>query len=94
MESAAQPRLVFVIVLEVERWYAGDNPRGRSHHVDGSLGALEVVDIRGIVLYASRLARQELRKLALEGDIGGLGKVQEWNFVEHIGEPLALLLPV
>ena len=94
METAGQPRLVIVIILEVKRRHTGDNPRSRSHHVDGSLGILEVINIRSIVLHSSCLARQKLGKLTLEGDIGRLGEMQERYLVEHVGKPLALLLPV
>ena len=94
MVTAGQPRLVIVIILEVERRHTGDNPRSRSHHVDGSLGILEVINIRSIVLHSSCLARQKLGKLTLEGDIGRLGEMQERYLVEHVGKPQALLLPV
>ena len=94
MVTAGQPRLVIVIILEVERRHTGDNPRSRSHHVDGSLGILEVINIRSIVLHSSCLARQKLGKLTLEGDVGRLGEMQERYLVEHVGKPLALLLPV
>ena len=92
VESTRQPRLV--LVLREHGWHAGENPRGRCHHVDAGLGALEVVEVGGVVLRAARLSGYQLSELAREGDVGRLREVQEWYLVEHIGEPLALLLPV
>ena len=40
------------------------------------------------------LSGQQLGELGLERDVGGLRHVQEGHVVEHIGEPLALFLPV
>lgn len=94
METTGESGLVVVIVLEIERRHTGEHPRCRRHHVDGALGILKVVDIRGIVLRATRLARNQLGKLARKGDVRWLGNMEERHLVEHIGEPLALLLPV
>ena len=40
------------------------------------------------------LSGYKLGKLAREGYLRWLCEMQEWQLVEHIGEPLALLLPV
>ena len=41
-----------------------------------------------------RLSGNELCEFSIEGDGGWLGEMKERQFVEHIGEPLAFLLPV
>ena len=94
METAGQASLVVVVALEVERWHTGDNPRGRGHHVDGILGVLEVVDIGGVVLGTTSLTSYQLGELSRKGDLRWLSNMQERNLVEHVGQPLALFLPV
>ena len=84
----------FVRALGKHRRHARQHPRLWRRHVDTVLRVLEVVDIRGIVLHTACLSGYKLRKLTLEGDMRRLGDMQEWQFVEHVGEPLTLLLPV
>ena len=92
VEARAQRRLV--ARLGEHRRHRRDYPRRRCRHVDGVLGVLEVVDVRGVVLRAAALSGYELRELARERDARRLCEMQEGQLVEHVREPLALLLPV
>ena len=92
VEARAQRRLV--ARLGEHRRHRRDYPRRRCRHVDGVLGVLEVVDVRGVVLRAAALSGYELRELARERDARRLREMQERQLVEHVREPLALLLPV
>ena len=92
VEAARQRGLV--VVVGDGGGHAGDNPRGGGRHIYLGGGVLKVVQIRGIVLRAVALAGDELGKLGIEGYLRGLRDMQERYLVEHIGEPLALLLPV
>ena len=92
IKAAGQPCIV--TRLGKHGWHAGDEPRGRSAHVYGVLGILKIIYIRGIVLYTSRLSRNQLGELSRERDLGRLRHMQEGNLVEHICQPLAFLLPI
>ena len=74
--------------------HAREHPRGRCRHIDGVLRVLEVVDIGGVVLRSVALSGNQLGELGVERDVGRLRCMQERNLVEHVGQPLALLLPV
>ena len=62
--------------------------------IDIRLGILKVVNIRGIVLRTTSRTCYQLGELTRKRDIRGLLHVQEWNLVQHRGEPLTLLFPV
>ena len=92
VESTCQSRFIFV--LREHRWHTGKYPGCRGHHVYRCRGVLEVVQIGSIVLRTTGLPGYQLRKFSRKGDLGWLGKMQEWYLVQHIGQPLTLLLPV
>ena len=83
-----------VAAVGEHRRHAGQHPGLGVGDVVEVFGALEVVEIRGIVLRAAGLAGNEVGKLAGERDARRLGAVQQGQLVQHVGEPLALLLPV
>ena len=74
--------------------YTAEHPCLGVADIEQVLGILEIVQVRSVVLRAACLARNELCKLAGEGDLRGLGAMQQRQAVEHIREPLRLLLPV
>ena len=92
VESARQGCLVGT--LGEHRRHTRQHPRLWRRHVDTVLRVLEVVDIRGVVLHSACLSGDELCKFARKRDLRGLCDVEEGQFVEHVGEPLTLLLPV
>ena len=60
---------------------------------DQVLGVLEVVQVGGVVLRTTGTSGNELCELSRELYLRGLRDVQEGNLVEHVGQPLRLLLP-
>ena len=90
----AAPNGVLVGAVGHQRRHARDGPRLRSRHIDAARGILEVVQIRGIVLRSACLSGNEMGELAGERYLRGLGEMQAGQFVEHVGQPLAFLLPV
>ena len=90
--TAGDPRLVGMLGEHARD--AGDDPRRGSRHIERVLCILEVVEIGSVVLRSVGLSGDEVCKLAGEGDLRGSRAMQTGQFVEHVGEPLALLLPV
>ena len=80
--------------LRVGRRHTRELPCLRIAHVDIVFGVLEVVDIRGIVLYAAGRTCDEMGKLTRKVDVRRLLHVEEGYLVEHRGEPLTLLFPI
>ena len=83
-----------VVMVGKHRGHAAEHPRLRVADVEHVLRVLEVVDVRRIVLRAVSLAGNELCKLSGERDLRRLRTMQQRQAVEHVGEPLRLLLPV
>ena len=92
VESTCQSRLV--LIFREHGRNAGEEPRGRSHHINTALGGLEIIQIRSVILRSARLSGNQLGKLSSKGNLRWLGKMQERNLVEHIRQPLTFLLPV
>ena len=81
------------VLCEVLR-NTGDDPRLGFRNVDAILRTLKVVNVRGVVLRTACRSGYQLRELTGEGDLRGLGTVQQGQLVEHSREPLALRFPV
>ena len=90
--AAGNGRLV--LALGEHAGHAGDDPRRGLEEGDAVLGILEVVDVGGIVLRTTGGTCYEVGKLARKGNLRGLRTVEQRQPVEHVGEPLALRLPV
>ena len=89
----ARPHVVHQrALLEVGR-HTGNHPAGGLHHADAVFRVFEIIDVGGRALYLPVLSRDELGKLAGETDLRGGGHVDERDFVNEVGEPLAFLLP-
>ena len=90
---ATADRCLVVVAREHGR-HAGEDPcLGVADGIE-VLGILEIVEIRGIVLSAAGPSGNQLCKLAAEGYLRWLCAMQQRQFVEHIRQPLRLLLPV
>ena len=73
--------------------HAAEVPLFRIGNVYLALGVLEVVDVGGVALEVSALARHELGELGGEVDVGGGSAMEQGELVEPVREELALLLP-
>ena len=72
----------------------GEHPVFRVAHVGDLLVVVEVIEIRCTSLRLLRLACVELSIFAREGYGRGSRQVEQRYLVEHVGQPLRVLLPV